>query len=313
MNKFVELKAFTTVAETGGFSAAARSLALTPSSVVRAVDALELRLGVDLFVRSTRSVTLTESGQRYFQSVQSVLQQMEQADDAAAALEGEPQGLLKVTAPVTFGTLYVAPLLDELYRLYPRLELDFQLSDSFSNMIDESIDVAIRIGAAADQPNLIARRLAGHERVICASPAYLDQHGIAATPSELLQHDCLQFSYDGPRRGWRFRQKSGAPEDIEEIGVSGSLSVNNADMLRQAAIAGQGVVMLADWLVRADIAAGRLVRILSDYEVNPASMDIGIFAMYSANRRGSTKVKAFVDLLLTRLGPQIECAPHSVV
>ena len=301
MNKFSEMQAFVAVADTSGFSAAARQLDLAPSSVLRLVDALEERLGVKLLQRSTRSVTLTEGGRDFYERVVDILQRLEAADLAAAALEQEPQGVLKVTAPVTFSTLYLAPVCRELHRRYPLLQLELQLSDGVSNMIDESIDVALRIGAVGDQPNVIARRLATHARVICASPQYLGQHGPVLRPVDLLAHTCLQFSYDGPRRGWRFRRRGDADGNIEEINVQGNFFANNAEMLRQAALSGRGVVMLARWLVGEDIRAGRLVALLEDYEANPGAMEVGIHAMYPANRRGSVKVKAFIDLLMEQL------------
>lgn len=301
MNKVSEMQAFVAVADTTGFSAAGRQMGLAPSSVLRLVDALEERLGVKLLHRTTRSVTLTEGGRDFYERVQSILQQLEAADIAAAALEEEPQGVLKVTAPVTFSTMYLIPVFRELHRRYPLLQLDLQLSDAISNMIDESIDVAIRIGAVGDQPNVIARRLASHDRVICASGEYLRDKPIPARPSELLGHQCLQFSFDGPRRGWRFRKRGSPSAVVEEINVQGNFFVNNAEMLRQAAVNGRGIAMLASWLVGDDLRAGRLRRLLDDFEVNPGPMDVGIFAMYPANRRGSVKVKALIDLLIEHL------------
>ncbi|WP_284076713.1 LysR family transcriptional regulator [Herbaspirillum aquaticum] len=301
MNKFSEMQAFVAVADTAGFSAAARQMGLAPSSVLRLVDALEERLGVKLLHRSTRSVTLTEGGREFYERVVAVLQQLESADAQAANLEQEPHGVLKVTAPVTFSTLYLAPICRELHRRYPHLQLDLQLSDGMSNMIDESIDVAVRIGVLGDQSNMIARRLAAHARVICASPDYLRTHSPAERPSDLLAHSCLQFSYDGPRRGWRFRHHEDDSADIEEVDVQGNFFANNAEMIRQAAISGRGVAMLARWLVGEDLRAGRLVSMLDNYEANPGPMDVGIYVIYPANRRGSVKVKAFIELLTEQL------------
>jgi len=311
MDRFSELKAFSLVASTGGFSSAARHLGLAPSSVARLIDALEKRIGATLLNRSTRSVTLTDNGRAYYESALQILEHMEAADNAAAAHESEPQGLLRITAPVTFCTMYIAPVISELGRRHPKLQLEFHLSDGFNNMIDESIDVAIRIGANDDQPNLIARRLTSHERIICASPAYLSAHGVPQEPVDLLAHNCLQFAYDGARRGWRLRRDG----HVEDIGVHGNLTINNAEVLRRAALDGMGVVMLADWLVREDLAAGKLTRVLADYQANPGAMDVGLYAMYPVNRRGSIKVRAFVDLLaeqLQRSQPHAaaEAAPH---
>lgn len=308
MDRFSELKAFSLVASTGGFSSAARQLGVATSSVTRLVDALEQRLGSPLLNRSTRSVTLTDTGARYFERATDILEALDSADDAASARQAEPRGVLRVSAPVTFCTLYVAPMLGGWSRRYPQLELDLHLSDTVSNMVDESIDVAIRIGAAGEQPNLIARRLSGHERIICASADYLAAHGVPAVPADLLQHDCLQFAYGasnggangGPKRGWRLRAVVDGSQ-IEEVAVRGSISVNNSAVLRRAALDGAGVAMLPDWLVRADLQSGALVRVLAGYQANPGAMDIGLYAMYQANRRGSAKVKAFVDMLEAQL------------
>ncbi|MGV7206544.1 LysR family transcriptional regulator [Oxalobacteraceae bacterium A2-2] len=307
MDRFSELKAFCLVAACGGFSPAARQLGVATSSVTRLVDALEQRLGAPLLNRSTRRVTLTDSGQQYYDSALAILSQLEAADDTATAHQGEAAGLLRVTAPVTFSTLYIAPLLGELARRHPRLQLELQLSDTVSNMVDDAIDVAIRIGTAQQQPNLIARRLGGHRRVICASPAYLREHGTPRQPSDLLGHNCLLFSYGGTRRGWRLRepacdgQGSAEPEACIDLPVRGTLAVNNSEVLRRAVLDGVGLAMLPEWLVRADLASGALLPVLSRYQANPGEMDIALYAMYAANRRGSVKIKALVDLLAERL------------
>lgn len=297
MDRFSELKAFVLVGTARGFSSAARTLGVATSSVTRLVDALEERVGTPLLNRSTRSVTLTDAGQGYFEKAVFILEQLEAADDAASAREGEPHGLLRVTAPVTFCTMYVAPMLGEFGRRYPKLQLDIQLSDSISNMVDDSIDLAIRIGANDQQPNFIARRLTGHERRVCASPAYLTTYGIPQVPIDLLQHNCLQFAYGVTRRGWRLQRD----QDVEDIPVRGTLSVNNSEVLRQVILDGAGIALLPDWLVREDLRSGVLIRLFEGYQVNPGAMDIGLYAVYQANRRGSQKVKAFVDMLAERM------------
>lgn len=297
MDRFSELKAFILVGSTGGFSSAARQMGVATSSVTRLVDALEERVGGPLLNRSTRSVTLTDTGQAYFEKAVFILEQLEAADEAASARDGELQGLLRVTAPVTFCTMYIAPMLGEFGRRYPKLELEIQLSDAISNMVDDSIDLAIRIGAIDRQPNFIARRLTGHERCVCASPAYLAARGIPQVPADLLHHNCLQFAYGATRRGWRLQRD----QDVADIPVRGTLSVNNAEVLRQAILDGAGIALLADWLVGEDLRSGALIRLFEGYQVNPGAMDIGLHAVYQANRRGSLKVKAFVDMLAERL------------
>jgi DNA-binding transcriptional LysR family regulator len=271
------------------------------------VDALEGRLGAVLLNRSTRSVTLTDQGRAYYEEAQRILEQLDAADDAVADRAGGVRGVLRVAAPVTFAAMHIAPLLPELRARHPRLALDLRLSDTAANLIDESIDVAIRIGGLDPQANLVARRLAGHERLLCASPGYLAARGEPRHPAELAGHDCLQFAFADGRRVWRLRRKDGigdvAPEDmpVEEIPVESVVLANNGEVLRQAALAGLGVAMLAHWLVREDLGAGRLVQVLQDYQVNPGAMDVGLYALYQANRRGSPKIRAFVELLAEHL------------
>ena len=291
MDRFAELKAFCLVASNGGFSAAARQLKVATSSVTRLVDALEARIGAPLLNRSTRSITLTDSGRDYFEQATLILAALDEADDAASGRDAEPTGVLRITAPVTLANRYIAPLLPQLAQRYPRLALDIRLSDAMVNMVDEAIDVAIRIGDPERQPNLIARKLAGHKRTICASPAYLARHGTPRTPDELAHHNCLLFAYGAAHSSWRLRNVDSATE----VEVRGS--VNNAEMLRQAAIGGVGMAMLPTWLVQEDLDAGKLVAVLTDYQVNPGEMDVGIYAVYPANRRGATKIQVFTDML----------------
>jgi DNA-binding transcriptional LysR family regulator len=298
MDRFAELKAFCLTASNGGFSAAARQLSVATSSVTRLVDALEQRLGTPLLNRSTRSITLTDSGRAYFEHALQILAALDEADDAAAGGVTEPAGVLRIAAPVTLAIRYIAPLLPELAHRHPKLELDLRLSDALTNLVDEAIDVAIRIGNPEQQPNLIARKLAGHRRHICASPAYLARHGAPQTPEQLAVHNCLLFSYGAARQSWRLRSDGLA----QEIEVRGKLHVNNAEMLRQAALGGMGLALLPGWLVQQDLDAGALVPVLDGYQANPGEMDVGIYAVYAANRRGSSKIRALTDMLAEALG-----------
>lgn len=301
MDRFAELKTFCTVASSGGFSSAARQLGVATSSVTRVIDALEERLGVALLNRSTRSVTLTEAGRGYHADAQRILEQLEAADDAVSERGDEVKGMLRVAAPPAFAAQYIAPILPDLRVRHPRLTLDLCLSNATVSLADESIDVAVRIGSIDPDSRLVARRLAAHERVLCASPAYLKRHGAPREPSELARHDCLQFSFTDNRRSWRLRPKDKANAAIEEIPIRGVVQADNADVLRQAAIAGLGVAMLAHWVVHADLREGRLVQVLDDYDVNPGPMDVAMYAVYQENRRGSQKIRAFVELLAEHL------------
>lgn len=297
MDRFAELNAFSLVASHGGFSAAARQLGVATSSVTRLVDALEQRLGTPLLNRSTRSITLTDSGRTYLEHTNQILAALDEADDAAGGGDSELHGLLRVAAPVTLAIRYLAPLLPGLAERYPRLRLDLRLADSVTHLVDEAIDVAIRIGSPPQQPNLIARKLAGHRRHIVASPAYMARHGTPHTPAELAGHNCLQFAYGASRHSWHLRSDA----ETIEVEVTGSLAVNNSEVLRLAACDGMGLALLPAWLVQGDLDNSALVAVLSGYEANPGQMDIGIYAVYPASRRGSAKIRLLIDLLQVAL------------
>lgn len=316
MDRFAEIKTFCTVAANGGFSSAARQLGLATSSVTRLVDSLEERLGAVLLNRSTRSVTLTDRGRIYYEQSLRVLEQLDAADDSVLDQSSELSGTLRIAAPVTFAAMYLGPVVTQLRTRYPRLMLDLRLSDTAAHLIDESIDVAIRIGSLEPHPNLIARCLTGHERVLCASPAYLAARGTPQHPADLAGHDCLQFVFADNRRIWRMRRSDGiggvhgvaaADMPVEEIAVRAVIQANNGEVLRQAAVNGMGIGMLADWLVRGDLRAERLVRVLAGYQINPGPMDVGLHALYQGNRRGSQKIRVFVDMLADYLAqPDLE-------
>ena len=296
MDRFSELKAFSVVASTGGFSAAARNLGIAPSSVVRLVDALERRVGVRLLNRSTRTVTLTDSGRFYYDSVLLILEQIEEAENFASQ-EGVPQGRLTISAPVTFSTIYLGPALCELQQTYPKLKVHLDLNDGISDLAEDSVDVAIRIGKPVPPPGLTTRWLARHERIICGSPDYFDEFGTPLAPADLARHDCLIFSYGGQAHQWRFRPLGNPDGSVQAVDVRGSLTVNNSEMLRQACLGGYGVALLPVWLVMEDVLAGRLMRILPDYEANPGPMDVGLYAVYPPNREAALKVQAFIAVL----------------
>jgi DNA-binding transcriptional LysR family regulator len=300
MDRFSELRAFCAVAAAGGFSPAARQLGVATSSVARLMDALEARVGAPLLNRSTRSVTLTDPGREYFSRASSILEQLEEADNAAGADVGVARGLLRIAAPVSFSAMFIAPLLPELARRYPELSLDLRLNDAVTNLVEESIDLAIRIDVVARNPNLIARKLASHQRFICASPAYLARHAAPQVPADLVRHNCLLFAYNAGGQQWRLRNAAG----IEEVEVRGTLTVNNVEVLTQAVAGGIGLGLLPEWLVKAELASGALVRVLDQYDINPGPMDVGVYGLYPASRRGSAKIKAVLDLLAAALADQ---------
>jgi DNA-binding transcriptional LysR family regulator len=304
MDKLQGLAAFVAVVEAGGFSPAARARGVAPSSLTRLVDALEAELGTTLLNRSTRAVAPTEAGRAYYASATRVLDELAAADAAVAGRDREPAGVLKMTAPVAFGRLHLAPLLPDFLARCPLIELDVSLSDGVVDLGAADLDVALRLGPVGD-PALVARRLADDRRVLCAAPGYLDAVGRPTAPAELARHVCLSFAYAPGRQAWRLAPVHGG--EAVTVEVRGPLRSDNAEVLREAALAALGIALLPDWLVGADVSAGRLEVVLPGWRAEPAragrTEPAGIHALYLPNRRGAPKVRAFVAYLAERWSP----------
>ena len=295
MDRLAALEAFAKVAETQSFSEAARRLRSSKSAVSRHVAALEASLGARLFHRTTRSLTLTEAGRDYFARASRILADLDEADASVSQLQAAPRGRLRVNAPMSFGFLHLAPALGDFLARYPEVELDVTLSDRFVDLVDEGVDVAVRIGSLTDS-SLVARRLAGIRRVLCASPDYLARHGVPQTPDDLKSHDCLSNTNITITREWRFiRPDDGAPWPVE---VKGRMIANSGDLLRVAALHGHGFVHLPTFIVGDDLRAGTLVSVLEPY----VAQDLTLNAVYPTARHLSPKVRAFVDFLAERFG-----------
>ncbi len=297
MDRFAALNAFVAVVEHGGFAPAARRLGQAPSSLTRQLNVLEESIGTLLMNRSTRSVTLTEAGQQYYEEARRILEDLSNADRAVSELSGPPSGLLKVTMPVAFGRLHVAPALPAFLRQYPQIRLDLNLSDAVTNLVEDRLDIAIRLGALTSS-TLLARKLAPHRRIICASPDYLGEHGTPGEPSDLAKHNCLLFDYQTTEHSWTLARDGKRTKVI----VAGNLRANNSEILREAAIGGAGVLLMPTWLVGGDIAAGRLTPVLDNWIASPGAEEGAIWAIYQSNRRGSRKVVSFIDFLAQHFG-----------
>lgn len=291
------LRAFVAVVEDGGFAKAARRAGMATSSLTRQVDALEEELGVQLFNRSTRAVTLTEVGESYYHQVMRILADLDEANRSISESDGAPRGLLRISLPVAFARLHVAPAIPRFMALCPDIEIDATLTDSVVNLVEDRIDLAIRIGRL-ESSSLIARKLASHRRLLCASPTYLAARGTPEAPADLPQHNCLTFAYSQGRQSWRFAGACGE----KTVPVKGSLRANNSELLREAALGGAGLVLLPSWLIGADVQAGRLQVVLPDWEASPGDASGAISAVYLPNRRGARKVRAFVDFLTGHFG-----------
>ena len=296
MDAFAALRAFVAVTQDGGFARAARRMGVATSSVTRQVDALEEKLGTLLLNRSTRSITLTDAGESYVEHAVRILADLESANLEVGETTGPPRGHMRVSLPVAFAGLHVAPAIPDFLRAYPGIELDLTMTDNVVNLVEERLDLAVRIGSL-ESSSLIARKLASFRRLVCASRDYLEKHGEPQSPADLRGQNCLTFSYGRGDRIWRF---SGRSE--ETIRVSGNMRANNTHMLRAAAIGGTGLTLMPSWLVGADIEAGRLRAVLTDWEVNPGNTGAAIHAVYLPNRSSSKKVRAFIDFLVARFG-----------
>lgn len=294
MDRLDSMEAFVRVAESHGFSEAARRLNLSKSVISRQVSALEAQLGARLFHRTTRSLSLTEIGQAYYERCARILAEIEEANLSVSSLQAVPRGKLRINAPMSFGVLHLAPLLPAFLERYPEIEIDMAMNDRFVSLVDEGFDVAVRIGRLEDS-SLIARYLAPARRAVCASPAYLKAHGTPLAPMDLDAHCCLTYSNRATPDEWSFQAADGRRWSIE---VRGRLRVNNGDTLREAALAGVGVVVLPTFIVGRDLQAGTLVPLLSDY----VPQDLAIHAVYPHNRHLSPKVRAFIDFLVERIG-----------
>ncbi len=295
MDRLAMMEAFVRVAELRSFSGAAQRLRRSKSLVSRQVAALEGELGVRLLHRTTRALTLTEAGHGYLTRAAAILADVEEADRCVTELQAAPRGHLRVDAPTSFGVLHLVPAITGFFCRYPEIDIDLSLTDRFIDLVDEGVDVAIRIGRLADS-SLVARRIAPARRVICGSPGYLEAFGLPRTPDDLKQHRCLAYTNMTTAQDWPLVAADGRPWPVD---IAGRLRSNNGDALRAAALRGIGLVSLPSFIVGADIQAGTLVSVLGDY----LNQDMAIHAVYPHSRHLSPKVRAFVDFLVEQIGP----------
>lgn len=286
---------FAAVVEAGGFSAAAQRLGVTKSAVSKQVSRLEERLGARLLNRTTRRLALTDAGQAFHERALRILAEAEEAEQAVGQLHASPRGLLRISAPMSFGLRHLAPALCDFLARYPDLQVEVCYDDRLVDVVAEGFDVAVRIARLADS-SLIARRIAPCRRVAVASPAYVARRGAPADPAELAGHDCLLYTLSASETAWRFVHRDGR---IADASITGRLRANNGDALRDAAVGGLGVILTPTFIVGEDLATNRLVRVLPDWE----AAEISVYAVYPSGRHLSVKVRAFVDFLASTFGP----------
>lgn len=294
MDRSAEMTAFVRSVETGGFSAAAREMGLTPSALSKLVTRLEDRLGARLLQRTTRRLHLTPEGEAFYLRSRRILAEMDEAEAEVVDAGVHPQGLLRMHCGSAFGMHQLAPAVPRFLERYPQVELDITISDDPLAAVEEGVDLAIRIGAL-DESSLVARRICSLERVICAAPSYLAQHGTPRTPDDLHQHNCLWITSLPVLRRWPFDTDDG----VRVVPIDGNVVANNAETVLQLAVAGVGITRLTDVIVGDAIGRGDLVPILNDWHhVEP----VPLYATYPSGRHLSPRVRAMVDFLVERFG-----------
>lgn len=294
MDKFDSIRAFTQVVVSGGFAAAARDMALSRSTVNKLVIALENELGVQLLHRSTRVVTPTQTGLAFYERCVEILASLEEAERSTTQLHEEPRGKLRVNAPMSFGTMHLAPALSNFLVQYPDLLVQLTLNDRFVDPIEEGFDVTVRIAKHQETASLIVHPLIPARRVLCASPSYLETHGTPTHPSELRHHSCLHYGQLAVENQWTLMGTDGE----HTVSVQGMLCSNNGEVLRDAAVHGLGITLLPQFIVGYALQQGRLQIVLPDY--HPPELFITV--IYPVNRHLSTKVRLLVDFLQEQFG-----------
>ncbi|GIZ51330.1 LysR family transcriptional regulator [Noviherbaspirillum aridicola] len=295
MEHLAQMMTFAKVVETRSFSAAALALATSKSLVSKQVSSLESALGVKLLNRTTRSMSLTEAGAAYYEHCQRIAHEIEAASQTVTQLQAEPRGVLRLTSPVIFASLHLAPALESFCRKYEKVEVELHASDRPVDLVDERYDLAIRITSSPPQ-NLVARPIAPVRWVTCASPEYLAQHGIPQTPQDLEKHQCLVYQGEPVQGSWRYlaNGREVAPR------LHSRFRVNNTGVLMHLALNGMGVVMNPTYVLGDHLRSGRLQPLLTEYDCNPG---MSLQMLYLPNRYMQPKVRAFIDHLLAEFGP----------
>lgn len=294
------LRYFAMVAATGSFIATARHFRVPASSVSRHIAALEKKVGQQLLYRHTRAVRLTDSGERYYLTVREALDLLDLAAEQAADKDANPKGLLRVNAPVALGRLHIAPILNDLLKEYPGLSVQLTLTDAFIDPVHEGADITVRVGRL-ESSGLVARAVGPQRYIICASPQYLDTHGVPGNPADLARHNCLVYrGYRGAQR-WYFRKLGDA--HYEGFDVSGGFQSNNAETLVSAAEASLGIVLFPTWLFQSgSFRKGRLMKLLPVWEGSVEAEPPGIHLLSPENRSRSRNVAVVRDFLLQHIG-----------
>ena len=304
LDRITDIIAFVRVADARSFTIAAEQLGLSRSAVGKCVTRLEDQLGVRLLHRTTRSVTPTDEGEAFYDRCIRILADLEDAELAMASRSERPRGRLRLDLPVSFGRLHVLPLLHRFMETWPEVVVNVTLTDRYVDLIEEGVDLAVRIGGE-DDSRLVARTLAPHRLVTCATPEYLAAHGTPRTPAELAGHSCLAFTHGGRPTEWRFQsqaraEESGTTVSEQFVRVHGRFCTSNSESLRDAVLAGYGIGQLATFLVGDDLRSGRLQPILKTHALDGPPIRV----VYPTGRHLSPKVRNFIDLLAETWRPE---------
>jgi DNA-binding transcriptional LysR family regulator len=302
MDRFHQLQVYVAVAEEEGFAAAARRLQMSPPAVTRAVASLENTLGVKLLDRTTRYVRATEAGRRYLEDARQILTGLEAADEAAMGINAEPRGHLAVTAPVLFGQMFVMPGIVAYLEQYPAMEVETVFLDRSVNLLEEGLDVGVRIGQLPDS-SMRALRVGAVRHVLVAAPDYLERHEAPAVPQDLRRHTLIASAAGGFGSAWRFSDAAGE----HPLKIEARLTVTSNDAAISAALEGFGITRLLSYQVAALVEAGRLQVLMPQYE--PPEYPVHI--VHRESRHASTKVRAFIDLMAQRLRNDSALNPDS--
>ena len=288
MDRMTSMATFVKVVESGGFSAAARTLGMSPSMVTTHVQSLEERLGIRLLNRSTRRVSLTEVGHAYYERCLQILADADDADQIAQALQSTPRGTLRLNTSIAIPPL-LAPVVAEFVALYPEVSVNLTMSDRMIDLVEEGFDLAVRNMSVPDS-SLVVRRVATYRFVVCGAPGYLAARGIPGQPADLSQHNCLVYSHSAWGNEWRFA----GPDGEQSVAVEGNLQANSDNALRLAAVHGQGLALAPSFLLIEEIKSGRLVPVLTEF----LQTEHAINAIYPHRHHLSAKVRSFIDLLV---------------
>lgn len=289
-----DVAAFVCVVQAGSFTAAAERLNLSKSVVSKYVTRLEDRLGARLLVRTTRRLNLTEVGRVFYERSRQGLEAIEDAEEEVSVLQGQPRGTLRVSCPMSFGVLHVAPAIADFMDRFPDVRVDMSFDDRKVDLIKEGFDISVRIAADLD-PGLTARRVGPCRHVLVASPGYLERHGTPRTPKELADHNVITYQYQQSPWEWEFRAPGAAPISMP---VTGRLQMNNSLAIRKAVLAGVGITRTPTFVVGRDLQQGRLRAILPEFEL----LELSIYLVYPQRQHLAPKVRAFVDFMAERFG-----------